>query len=119
MSDLVSYFLVGRCEGKDATWIQSLNVDAVPEELGAGDVAVLKYLCRKAGCVPCCTIRGRRDPEGNIEYWHGYFTNSDTPSPEDELAKSEALLRIATNFDENAARRIADDAAVLTELGGD
>ena len=111
--EIISYHLVGRFFDSDAVWIATLNANLVPETLDEATVEVLKHLCTRAGAIPVCTIRGRYDLDGNTEWFHGYFG---TPSPEDNLARVNALVRIQNDFDERAVQRMCEDVKVLEEL---
>jgi hypothetical protein len=122
MSELESYFLVGRFEGENRIFLQSLNVDVVPEELSDEDVLVFRYLCAKAGTVPCCTIRTRREQDGELVHYCSFF--KEPASEDDTLAKSNALLRIVAQEKnpldpEGEAQAIAADAQILAELNAD
>jgi hypothetical protein len=113
---LESYHLCGRFPDK-SIFLQPIN-DTIPEELGFIETLALLKLCTDAGSIPVCTIRCWRDPEGALRYFHGFFND---PSPEDELAKDNALLRIVANYrypdSPRAAANLIEDGAVLDQLG--
>ena len=117
--EIVSYHLVGRFEDSDSVWIAPLNANLVPEKLSTEDIEALKSVCHRAGAIPVCTLRGRRDLDGNLEYWHGWF--SEPPSSEDNIARMNALLRIVAQDrnSQNPAQeleRLSEDVKVLEEL---
>ncbi|MGA2876902.1 MAG: hypothetical protein ABSE82_15390 [Nitrososphaerales archaeon] len=121
MSDLVSYHLIGVQPNGDV-FIQPLLEDVIPETLTMWDVLAFEKICIQAGARMVCTSRCRRDPEGKLEYFHGYFPSE--PTALDEEAKNNALLRIALsgsgkldNSRPYAAEAAIHDLEVATELG--
>lgn len=114
---LISYHLIGRFHD-NSIWIQPLN-DQVPQELGFWETLALQRLCNQVGAEPVGTIRCRM--EGELTYHYSYF--NEPPSPEDEEAKNNALLRIAvgrTGFIEEkdgAERAIEGMQFLERELG--
>jgi hypothetical protein len=116
MSELVSYFLVGRFENDPTRlFCQRLKEDVVPEELSLEDIAALIRICHRANALPVCTIRSRFDENNDIEHFHSYF--SDPPTAEDERIRLNALLWIAKDFDATKVRQAVEDANTLASLG--
>jgi hypothetical protein len=116
-TDITEYYLFARLkDGSKGTFIQSLIAEKIPAELSFMDHMAFERLCSSQNADLVGTIRVRIE-NGERAFYHSFIKEPVTKA--DELLKAEALLRIYCKFDENAARRIADDAAVLTELGGD
>jgi hypothetical protein len=95
-------------------FIQPLVAEKVPVELREIDRMAFASICRGQNADLVGTIRVRMENGEPVQY-HSFITESPTES--DLLLKDEALLRIATGFDESAAKRLAEDATTLSSTG--
>ena len=110
---LQSYHLIG-VHPNDDVFIQPLN-DSVPENLTFLDVLAFERLCTQAGARMVCTVRTRLE-KGRPMHHVGFF--NEPPSPEDEMAKNNALLRL-TFPGEGEAEQVIEVAKGLDLFRGE